>query len=510
MLVYGCFALCLIPVIALEDTKSVFIRKAGFPQERVNKRAACAERLVKRTVLNPDFLFPILLGFREGHCSSIGYSRLEGNRKAAEFPGLQWFPLLHQNVTYQMYSRDPTFLDVADCINDECHDHISALGNDGYKQDVAHCISPAVGPCIPKAWACLGDAKCTAALRCGPQMVRKCGHAAWQLLTNPEERKKVECIWNCNQDVKCILKNCGKNALDCVDGKDAICHSVLACLPEGLAHCAQPAVQCLLGKDKLCEENLQCVAHGAQVCGDPAVNWITNPGIADLLTCANQRCPAPATGNNNSVALPPATETQPAHSAAQLACMGLHCAGKAEALLKDKDIASLNHCIADAVDGCEDIIWNCLGDDSCRSDVHCWANSLAEERSSVLKLLTDPKERKLDEALVKCVTHCKHKSNRLARALCMVGKCGSKAAHCLRDTTCMAVLDGIPKAVETCGNSTLNNNYFKKGAQCFGQFADRCSKAGIELLRDPAIIELARCNTKCTRTPTSQAEVIVV
>jgi len=47
MLVYGCFALCLIPVIALEDTKSVFIRKAGFPQERVNKRAACAERLVK-------------------------------------------------------------------------------------------------------------------------------------------------------------------------------------------------------------------------------------------------------------------------------------------------------------------------------------------------------------------------------------------------------------------------------------------------------------------------------
>jgi len=128
MLAYSCFAVCLFPVIALGETsKHVFIRKAGFPVDRVNQRAACAERPVRKTVLNPDFLFPILLGFREGHCSSIGYDKVEGNRTAAEFPGLQWLPLLHRNVTYQMYSRDPTFMDVADCISSECSDHLSAL-----------------------------------------------------------------------------------------------------------------------------------------------------------------------------------------------------------------------------------------------------------------------------------------------------------------------------------------------------------------------------------------------
>jgi len=510
MLAYSCFAVCLFPVIALGETsKHVFIRKAGFPVDRVNQRAACAERPVRKTVLNPDFLFPILLGFREGHCSSIGYDKVEGNRTAAEFPGLQWLPFLQRNVTYQMYSRDPTFMDVADCISSECSDHLSALRRDGYGQDVAHCISPAVGPCVPKVWACLGDEKCRAALQCGPQMIRKCDHAAWHLLTIPAERKKVECVWNCKQDVKCILANCGKDALDCIDGKDAICHNAVACLPEGLAQCTQPAVQCLFGKDKLCEENLKCAAHGAHVCGDPAVNWLTNPGIADLVMCANQRCPAPAKGN--SIALSPAPEAQPAHAAEQLACMGLHCADKAEALLKDKDVSSLNTCIADAVDGCSDIIWNCLGDDSCRGAVQCWSKALADERTNALKLVTDPKEREQDMALVKCISECKHRShNPFAKALCIVSKCGSKALHCLHDSTCRAVLEGIPKAVHKCGNATINNNYFQKAARCFGQFADRCSKAGIELVRDPAIADLARCNSQCTRTPTSKSEVIVV
>jgi len=496
--------------VALErgpDGEMVMIRKVGYPEPRVGERSACGQRRVLKSALNPDyFLHTAFGGFREGTCAQIGYTEFE-ERKVISEGSLPFFR--RRNTSFEVYSRDPTTLDVAGCIGRECTNELSALGSSRYIKDVAHCISPAFGPCVPKAWDCLGDSVCRSALECLPGAAKTCGKDVWKVVTDPVERKKVTCIWQCGNSTSCILTQCGKVALECVTGYDPVCFQAAVCLPKELLKCSAPAFQCMSSKDSLCRDNLACLAKGAGVCADPAVNMLTDTSIPGLMTCANQRCPAPA-GIPNGTAFPMLDVATPSHYPEQLACMGYKCAGEVASLLGDKDVGAAAMCLMNGLEGCSDAIWDCLGDSACQSELHCWIDSSMQDSSDIWKMVTDKAERAFDEELVICVSDCYSKrKNPLAAAFCLAGTCGPKASKCLGDSTCRAVFTDLPKAVWKCAGTSLRDAKFTKAARCAAQMADTCGRAGIELLRDQNLAKIVTCNAQCTRPPQQQAAIMV-
>jgi len=264
----------------------------------------------------------------------------------------------------------------------------------------------------------------------------------------------------------------------------------------------------------VCRDNLKCLAHGADVCADPAVNMLTDTHIADLVTCANQKCPAPSVNASVPAVVAAASASPPAHYPEQLACMGLKCAGKVAALLEDKDTKRLTECLGDAVDGCTDPIWDCLGNDACREHLQCWTEGGGDVVSDFWHMVTDQRERQFDSALVECVEECSSRGNIFTKALCFATKCGPEAFSCFRDPTCKKALTDAPKLVLKCGKPSLHDPLFRKAGRCVGQVLNTCGKAGLEMVRDPNLADIVTCNAQCTRPPTMQvqaqlAEVIV-
>lgn len=501
-LAFACAALC--RGAAAQDSNGdamVVIRKVGYPEPRVGARSACGQRQVRKGLVAPDYFFHVVVaGFREGTCAQIGYTKFE-ERKATSEGSLPF--LGRHNDTYDVFSRDPTARDVAGCIGRECEREMAALGASHYMKDVAHCISPAFGPCVPKAWQCLGDDNCRSALQCLPTVARTCGADMWRVVTDPVERKKVACIWQCGNSTGCILERCGKVAIGCVTGADPLCHKALTCLPAELTKCSAPAFKCLLAKDGVCRDNLACLTKGAGTCADPALNVLTDTSISGLMTCANQRCPAPAGlpgGELQGLDLAP-----PAHFPEQLACMGLKCAGEVASLLHDKDLGAMNKCLVHGLEGCGEALWDCMGDKSCHQELQCWGDGIAQDGADLWKMVTNRAERAIDEELAACASQCyRQHQDPLAKALCIAGTCGQKALGCMRDATCRDLFTDLPKTVLRCGAS-LKDAKFTRAATCGAKMVEACGGAGIELVRDQSLAKIVTCNAQCTRPPAETA-----
>mmetsp|Transcript_85206 Transcript_85206/g.268670 ORF Transcript_85206/g.268670 Transcript_85206/m.268670 type:complete len:526 (+) Transcript_85206:71-1648(+) len=490
------------------EGQPVTVRKVGYPELRVGERSVCGQLQVAKSVLSPDYFNHVVFGgFREGTCAQIGYTKFEESKVIGEGPSLPFFS--QHNVTFEVFSRDPTTLDVADCISRECQQEMSALGSSPYIRDAAHCVSPAFGPCAPKAWECLGDAPCRSALECMPNVARTCGKDVWQVMTDPVERKKVTCIWDCNNSKTCVLMKCGKVALSCLVGTDPLCHKAAVCVPKETLKCALPAAKCLFSTDGICRDNLLCLAKGANVCADPAVNLLTDVSIAKVMTCANQRCPAPG-GLPNGALLPALQMGPPSHYPTQLACMGFHCAGKVARLLGDKDVGSMATCLVDGLESCNGTLWDCLGDESCKRDVKCWADSVWDESDNLWKMVTDKAERSFDAELYTCVSGCYTvRKNPFSRAFCIAATCGRKALECGIDSVCRGIFTELPEAVVKCGYPSLRNPEFMQAAKCIAQMGETCGRAGIELVRDQTLADIVTCNAKCTRPPQPETQVLV-
>lgn len=466
------------------------IRKVGYPNKRIHGRSCCGERHFPKR--NLDYFFSILFhGFRLGSCVDIGYNTKEGTTVDAA-----------NNSVFQ-FSRDPTFLDNATCIFDECGAEMSVLVKDGYSYDVAHCVSPAFGPCVPKAWDCLGDATCLNAVECGPQFARTCTAEIADLMSNPAEREKLQCVETCGGETGCIVLKCGKDALDCLDGADKLCHDALTCIPLGLANCSEPAVDCLFQKEGLCHQNLKCLADGAGVCADPAVNMLTNSHVADLVKCANKKCPAQdLEDDGNKIHI---DDDISKHSFPyQLACIGEKCQ-PIQHMLSDSDIDTVTSCVGDASDSCEVDLWGCLGDEGCRTQLHCWVGGLSEAGEDLWAMLTDDAERKFDTELVHCVESCDGGSY-VDDAICVATKCGLKVTKCWTDKQCRGALLDLPKTLLKCGPSSLNSSMFMSGLNCVGGIFNRCGKAGLNLVRDKTLADLVTCQVQCTHQPNNASE----
>jgi hypothetical protein len=481
----GVAAAAVVIANAQENVPAV-LHKLGYPNKRVNERAACGERHFDQKLFD-YYITMVFHGFRPGACAEKGYSTAEAS--AVDDAG-------HEIL---VFTRDPTMVDVAECFMEECGSDMSTLIRDGYSSDVSHCISPAFGPCQSKVWDCLGDETCLEAVECGPHFVKECGQEIADLMSDPDERKKLECVETCSTDpypTGCTISRCGKTALDCLDGADDLCHRALTCAPKALAHCSKPAIDCLFQTKGLCHQNLKCFSDGVGVCADPAVNILTDSHVADAIRCANSKCPAATTEE-----LPHLAEytSQPAHYAGQLACVGLHCHPLLKILGDDK-LSSVMSCAGDSYSTCETGFYECLGDEGCRDQLHCWADGLGNAGDDVWKMLTDDSERAFDMELFQCVESC-HTGNKVADAFCLATHCGKKALHCLSDTTCKAVLLDIPSVLRQCGPSSRADPMFMKGVQCAGNIGVTCGKAGLEVVRDTTLADLVSCQTQCTRTP---------
>lgn len=470
-----------------QENSPAVLHKLGYPNKRVNERAACGERHFDDK--NFDYYITMLFhGFRPGVCAEKGYSTAEAS--ANDDAGHE----IHA------FTRDPSMLDVAECFLEECGGEMSTLALDGYNADVAHCISPAFGPCVPKVWDCLGDATCLEAVECGPHFVQECGQLIADLMSDPDERTKLECVESCatapNPTV-CTITKCGKAALDCLDGSDELCHKALVCAPKALAHCSKPAIDCLFQTEGLCHQNLKCASHGVGVCADPAVNVLTDSHVADVINCANSKCPS-----NSTEELPHLAEysSQPAHYPEQLVCIGLHCHPLLN-LLRDDKLTAVMTCVGDSYSTCETGLYECLGDEGCRDQLHCWADGLGKAGEDVWKMFTDSSERAFDMELLQCVESCTSKGSKVADAVCLATQCGPKALHCLSDSTCKQMLVDIPNVLMRCGPSSRANPMFMKGVQCAGNIGIACGKAALEVVRDTTLADLVSCQTQCTRTP---------
>jgi len=395
-----------------------------------------------------------------------------------------------------LFARDSTMKDVATCIHDQCGAEMTTLTKDGYSADVAQCISPAFSPCMPKMWDCLGDDDCRDAVKCGPKLARDCSDEIANMMSNPEEREKLECVQKCGDNDACIVLKCGKGALDCLDGKDQICYKALKCVKDGLEHCTKPALDCIFKKDGLCNENLKCFSDGAGVCADPAVNMLTDSHIANVIRCAKAKCSATDTEELPHLA---ANIGQPPHYPAQLACIGLKCQPVMH-MLQDPALGDVATCAISAANSCDVDIWDCMGNQTCREDLHCWTGGLGDASVDVWKMLTDDAHRAFDEALYECMVAC-DKSSKTDTAFCLATKCGPKAFQCLEDTTCRAALLEVPKTALKCGLASVKDVMFKQGVQCAGKILSACGMAGLNIVRDGALGDLVACQAQCTRDP---------
>lgn len=501
-------SLSLASSVAEELGEVVTIRLVGYPEVRVNELQACGQRTILKSNFNPDYLFHYyVLGWRDGNCSAIGYSNYDHTTVIERKH--YFLPATH--VSFDVYTRDPTALDVAGCIYRECGDHLKLLEKSDYVSDATHCVSPAFGPCVDKAWDCLGDDVCRGALNCLPSLARDCGQAAWRALIDPKEREKIECIWRCNNSKVCIIEKCTVDALECFTGVgDKLCHEAVMCIPEKLMSCSSPAFHCIFSTtDSVCRDNLECVASGIGTCADPIVNLATDRNISELISCANQKCPKPVVPQQVATersatpefAVAKVDESLPQWPV-QAACMSLHCGLKGAGLLLDKDVQAFSTCALTGVESCGSDIWDCLGNKSCQADVECWTEGLVQNADDLWKLVTDQAERNFDEDLAQCVKGCGQEFEHLPlRVMCVLGKCGAKSTKCLADPTCRHVFTDLPWTLGKCGKGTISNSKFLKAAQCAGHIAGVCGTTAVELLRDQKIAELIDCNAQCTRAP---------
>jgi hypothetical protein len=257
----------------------------------------------------------------------------------------------------------------------------------------------------------------------------------------------------------------------------------------------------LFQKDGLCNENLHCLSDGIGVCADPAVNMLTNSHVADALHCANSRCPsALSTADETEVAL---ATSQPSNYAEQLACIGLRC-HPLQHIFEDSALAAVASCAGDASSQCDISFWDCLGDQSCVTNLRCWMDGLGGATDDFWKMITDDAERAFDAALVQCVESC-DKGNKIADAVCVATHCGGKALRCLDDTTCRKTLLDIPRVASQCLRPSMNDPMFMKGVHCAGSVLNQCGKAGLELARDNELADLVSCQAQCTRDPSGAA-----
>lgn len=509
---YRLLLLC-VPLAFGYESDTTIIRKVGYPEVRVNQRQACGQREVSKSFLDPDYAIHTMFGgFKEGTCEAIGYTHFEKTEvvKARLFPFGPW-----ESTVFHIYSRDPTAVDVAGCILRDCDQELDALGSSAYAKDVAHCVSPAFGPCVPKAWDCLGNDQCRKAVECLPALARDCGQDALKAMMDPKEREKLACMWNCNNSKTCIAAKCGKAALECLTGiGDRLCHDAFMCIPKKMMGCSATGFKCVFNpKDSICRENLACLAKGAGVCADPALNLMTDESIANVMYCANDRCPAVA--HNSTVATltksnPYSQEVSFPSWPGQLGCMGMKCGSKVVGLLLDKDIHAMSTCLLPGLSRCDESLWDCLGDKSCQEDLQCWISALNENAEDIWKMVTDKIERSFDEELYACEQKCvKSYENFALRAFCVAGKCGLKSTKCLLDSTCRHVFTDLPFALGKCGTHSALNPKFREAAKCAASIASTCGRDAIELLRDRKLADVVACNSQCTHAPANNSAVVV-
>lgn len=667
---------CFHAVEPVKPGANVTIRKVGYPVKLRNGRTTCGQRqiekilfkipLLKKNVYNPQYVSSILFhGFQDGTCTDLGFTRYEYAQDIEQKPSihLPFFPRHNKSFKVDVFSRDPTLMDAVGCIDRECKTQVNSLLNDGYIHAGSQCMSRELGPCLPKAWDCLGDAQCRGALECLPEVMKTCGDGMWGMVTNQAERNKLECIYNCGKNPLCVWEKCGHPASDCLSGKDKTCHDLLHCVHNGLANCPKSATDCIFNNGTICNNNLHCWTDGAAACAGPTVNMLTDTHISSLMTCANQKCPAvkqaaPAdmavavvshadaeaeslcgrskdcgSCNKNPILChwcdkdqechakgsvfgclegsdcgkpapaptPPARDTcydakdcgscynhsklchwcsasQGCHEVGdvihgcvigvgcaapkdigdQLLCMGWQCGSKMLKLFNDQDVSTLTSCASDGLDGCHGAIWDCLGDATCQSQISCWSDNLKTVERDMWQMVTDSKERQFDEDLYSCVQSCAvhqchvssgskvdcgfqgvgadecqsrgccwdpaakgssepwcfrpAKSNgvttKLGEAMCLLRKCGPKALSCLRDGTCKKTMLDFPQLVRKCGLPSYKDEKFMNAARCLGRVADKCGKAGFDMIRNQRMIDLVNCNAQCAR-PTNSQEIVV-
>jgi hypothetical protein len=498
---------------ACGSEEDVVIRKVGYPEARVQELSACGQRAVRKSILDPDYFYHTFFGgFHEGTCAAIGYKHFEEKVTTIEHP----FPLApNHSYAFDVYTRDPTQLDIASCVSRECTPQLKALGSSSYVKDAQHCVSPAFGPCVPKAWDCLGDEVCREALECLPEVVHECSEAVWNVVTDPAEREKLACVWKCNHSKACVLERCGLEAVECLTGVgDPLCHKAVTCVPQQMKACSKSAFDCVFAEDGACRENLACLAKGANVCADPTVNLLTDRSISDLLYCANHHCPAPvveSTVDEHELRANGNAALDAKGFPSQLACMGAKCGSKVVNLFADKDIQTLSTCFVPSLEGCHETLWRCLGNETCKSDIRCWVEGISEYSMDIYKMISDHSEREFDEELYNCVADCTRKSdNVLKRSFCLATHCGPRSAKCMLDTTCRHVFTELPFTLAKCGVSSAKDPQFREASECVAQIANACGLAGIELVRDEKLADLVVCNSQCARPTKEEALFIAV
>jgi len=178
-------------------------------------------------------------------------------------------------------------------------------------------------------------------------------------------------------------------------------------------------------------------------------------------------------------------------------------------LFNDQDVSTLTSCASDGLDGCHGAIWDCLGDATCQSQISCWSDNLKTVERDMWQMVTDSKERQFDEDLYSCVQSCAvGVTTKLGEAMCLLRKCGPKALSCLRDGTCKKTMLDFPQLVRKCGLPSYKDEKFMNAARCLGRVADKCGKAGFDMIRNQRMIDLVNCNAQCAR-PTNSQEIVV-
>merc|ERR1740121_1129708 len=181
----------------------------------------------------------------------------------------------------------------------------------------------------------------------------------------------IMCIEKCpvGKDGKpnplCVLAKCGESAAQCL--LDETCRHVVNCVPKAMLECSKTAFHCIFKTDGVCRDNVKCLASGMAKCSAPGVNFLTDTHIADLITCAGNKCPHP---QNATVAVkatePFPTENAPApiDAISQLLCIEAKCPLKLPKILLDQDSKDLLHCVGKTNFS---TVWECLGEDQCKN-----------------------------------------------------------------------------------------------------------------------------------------------
>jgi len=495
---------CAFLVLAV-DSVEVLIHKVGYPLHFVDGLPSCGERFVTKGS-HSYFAHLLLENFQPGSCVDDGFPHFEKSI-TVEDKTLN----VTETVAYTLYSRPSNAVDVSFCILSRCQAPIQALGRSPYFHAAYNCTRSQAQPCQPKAAACLKDQGCKEALACAPQVEQSCSQVLMDVLRDPKEMAKLNCMSGCNGDKVCVAKKCSLEAMECMVGLgNSKCHQVVECIPQYMNKCSHAAYMCLIGAgDPRCQDNLACAVNGASNCVDDFVNTLTDLHLADVMTCSRANCPAPVgLEPHNSTVVPdsyvasikptPPQKPEPYRFPSQLSCMKNQCKMSVESLINTYELSSLINCSTPALEACQPDLLKCFGEASCRNATTCWLTDFEKTAVQVWEMLETSKGRELPAQLYECVMGCKQTGK--TAHVCMATVCSRHLLGCMAFEPCRNVIE--PHMRGQCNADLVRSVSFRRSTMCLGHSMYHCGGNLVEVVRSQEIEEFLRCaGEKCTYAP---------